>query len=180
MIDFTIEVALWRLTWKLRRTVPGPRRREIRRALRADLRTTAAEVDAVTAVRRLGDLDHLAATYADAERGEPGRPDPIGGTAAAGLVLVLLTLLNGRRVMAVNSLPDYADFDPWRWALPGPSGSLSLFTVAGDIEHGLLVSIAIHQPAYLILPLMAFAVVARPWRSITNRRPPQLGWDLHV
>jgi hypothetical protein len=180
MIDPTIEVALWRLTWKLRRTVPGPRRREIRRALRADLQTTAAEVGVATAVRRLGNLDHLAATYAEGERGEPGRADPRGGVMAAGFALLLLALLNGRRVMAVNSLADHGDFDPWRWTLSAPNGTVSLITMAGDVEQALLLAITIHQPAYLIVPVLAFVVVARLWRRINIHHPPRLGWNPEV
>jgi hypothetical protein len=169
MGDPRIESALWRLTWKLRRDVPGPRRREIRRQLRADLRTTAAEVGAGEAIRRLGNLDELAASYAEGERGRPRGTDPVGGAVAAVIMLVLLVLLNGRYVTAFSGLKDRGDFDPWRFTPGGPGDTWALITLSGDVERDLLLQITVHRLAYVVLPVMAFVVWGRLWRGL--RRP---------
>ena len=169
MPDARIEAALWRLTWKLRRDVPGPRRREIRRQLRADLRTTAAEVGTGEAVRRLGNLDDLAASYAEGERGRPRGTDPVGGAVAAVITLALLVLLSGRHVTAFSGLKDRGDFDPWRFTLGGPGDTWALITLSGDVERGLLLHVTVHRLAYVVLPLVAFAIWGRLWRGV--RRP---------
>ena len=112
MTTTSIELTLLRLSWKLRGDVEPARRREIRRELRAHLRSSAAEIGQEEALRRLGDLDDLAREYREAERGRPRGPRIGSGVVSAIAVWVLLIVLDGRTIMSWNDLESRGDFDP--------------------------------------------------------------------
>ena len=166
MTTLTIERALGRLSWKLRKTVEPRRRRAIRRELRAHLRTAAEEVGAEEAVRRLGPLDDLAREYAEAERGRPLKPRYGSGVIAALSVWVLLVALDGRELLTRNVIENRGDFDPWSWTFGAPNGKASLVTFRGDVDGGLLLDVQVHRLGYLLLPLVAFVLASRLWRAI--------------
>lgn len=162
-----IEVALWELTWKLRRQgISGPRRREIRRDLRANLYATAEDVGEQEALKRLGNLDALAMEYAETESGHPKELSIVGGIVWLFGTLIALALLNGRQLLSFNGLGERYDFDPWSWTLGTPNGKLVLIHLFGDVERNLLLQIEIHQLAYVVLPLLAFLIGLRPWRLL--------------
>jgi hypothetical protein len=64
-----LELAVRRVDWQLDGRVPMARRRQIRSELRSNLIEAANRVGAADAVRQLGDLDALAASYLDLYRG---------------------------------------------------------------------------------------------------------------
>jgi hypothetical protein len=178
MTTLAIERALWRLSWKLRGSVEPGRRRAIRRELRAHLRTSAAEVGADEALGRLGPLDDLAREYADSERGGPLQPRMRSGVIAAVVVWALLVFADGRELLTRNGIEDRGSFDPWSWSFGAPNGKASLFTLSGDVEHGLLLDVQVHRLGYLLLPIVAFVLAARLWRAfgrpslpLPRRRP---------
>jgi hypothetical protein len=164
MTPIRIELALLRLSWKLRGGVEPVRRRAIRRELRAHLRASASEVGCDEALRRLGDLDELAREYREAERGLPRGLRVGSGVVAAIAVWVLLIVLDGRTIMSWNDLESRGDFDPWSWTFGAPNGKASLLTFSGDVELGLLLDIEVHRLGYLLLPVLAFLIGARFWR----------------
>lgn len=172
MTTVRTELALLRLSWKLRRGVEPGRRRAIRRELRAHLRASAADVGRNDALRRLGDLDELARDYREAERGQR-RGLRVGSGVVAGIaVWVLLIVLDGRTIQSWNDLESRGDFDPWSWTLGAPNGAASLLTFRGDVELGLLLDVEVHRLGYLLLPVLAFLIGARAWRAL--RRPRSL------
>jgi hypothetical protein len=175
MTTIRIELALLRLSWKLRRGVEPARRRAIRRELRAHLRASAAEVGWAEALSRLGDLDELAREYREAERGLPRGLRIGSGIVAAVSTWVLLVVLDGRTIMSWNDLESRGDFDPWSWTLGAPNGKASLLTFSGDVEHELLLDVSVHRLGYILLPLLAFLVGARAWRALHRPRslPPR-------
>lgn len=118
MTTTSTELTLLRLSWKLQGDVEPARRREIRRELRAHLRSSAAEIGQKEALRRLGDLDDLAREYRDADRGRPRGPRIGSGVVSAIAVWVLLIVLDGRTIMSWNDLESRGDSTPG----PGRSG----------------------------------------------------------
>jgi hypothetical protein len=175
MTSLAIERAIRRLSWNLRGSVEPGRRRAIRRELRAHLRTSAAEVGPDEAVRRLGPLDDLAREYADAERGRPLEPRIRSGVIAALFTWVLLVALDGRELLTRNGIEDRGSFDPWSWSFGAPNDKASLFTLSGDVEHGLLLDIEMHRLGYVLLPLVAFVLAARLWRALGRPSMPLHG-----
>jgi hypothetical protein len=165
-----IELALLRLSWKLRGDAEPARRRAIRRELRAHVRASAAEVGPEEALRRLGDLDELAGEYREAEHGRPRGLRIGSGVVAAVAVWVLLIVLDGRTLMSWNDLESRGDFDPWSWTLAAPNGKASLLTLSGDVERGLLLDVGVHRLGYLLLPVLAFLIGARFWRAFNRPR----------
>jgi hypothetical protein len=172
MTTIRTELALFRLSWRLRRGVEPSRRRAIRRELRAHLRASAAHVGPDEALSRLGDLDELAREYREAERGHPRGLRVGSGVLAAIGVWVLLIVLDGRSILSWNDLESRGDFDPWSWTLGAPNGKASLLTFSGDVENGILFDVAVHRLGYILLPLLAFLVGARAWRAL--HRPGSL------
>lgn len=161
-----IERALWSLTWKLwRHDVPGSRRREIRRDLRANLREAAADVGEREAVRRLGSLDSLVDEYASIYARQPGELRLLGGLWWALATLLIIILLNGRRITSVSGLKDHGNFDPYSYSF-GLPGGVHVLRVFGDVEQSVLLQIQIGRAAYLLLPFIAFLIGLRPWRLL--------------
>ena len=175
MTAIRIELALLRLSWKLRDGVEPSRRRAIRRELRAHLRASAAEVGPDETLARLGDPDELAREYREAERGRPRGLRIGSGVVAAIGVWLLLIVLDGRSILSWNDLESRGDFDPWSWTLGAPNGKASLLTFSGDVERGLLFDVEVHRLGYLLLPILAFLVGARAWRALPRPRslPPR-------
>jgi hypothetical protein len=176
MTTTSTELTLLRLSWKLRGDVEPARRREIRRELRAHLRSSAAEIGQKEALRRLGDLDDLAREYRDADRGRPRGPRIGSGVVSAIAVWVLLIVLDGRTIMSWNDLESRGDFDPWTWTLGTPNGVASLLTFSGDVELGLLLDVQVHRLGYILLPVLAFLIGARSWRAIHRPRSFPQRW----
>ena len=173
MTTIRIELALLRLSWRLRGGVEPARRRAIRRELRAHLRASAAEAGPGEALVRLGDLDELAREYREAERGRPRGLRIGSGVVAAIGVWLLLIVLDGRTIMSWNDLESRGDFDPWSWTLGAPNGKASLLTFSGDVEHEILLDVGVHRLGYILLPLLAFLIGARAWRALHRPLPPR-------
>lgn len=158
-----IEVVLWKLR---RRGVSGQRRREIRRDLRANLYATAEDAGEREAISRLGNLDALAEDFADTESGRTPELSVVGGIWWVFEALIVLALLNGRRVMTFNGLGERYDFDLWSWTLGAPNGKLMLVHLFGNVERNLLLQIEFSQLAYVVFPLLAFLIGLLPWRLL--------------
>jgi hypothetical protein len=161
-----MEFLLWRITFKLRRRTSWSRRREIRAELRQQLRDSAAVHGMDEAMRRLGHPSQIARDYLAMEPEHPNTLDVGGAAIAAGLTLMLIAVLNGRRLYSLNGLGERYDFDPWSFTIGAPNGSLDLIRVFGDLERDLVLVIQIDQLAYVLLPVLVFAVFLRPWRRL--------------
>lgn len=149
--------------WLDLRGVTGGRRRELRRELRANLADAAAERGSRAAVERLGSLRHMAAQAAPVD---PTRPRWSVGLGAA-LALVLLTVL-----AELWSAMAWADGVLATAPAVAVSGSMTLFPgsevsyapSAAGFEVGF-------SPGWtsLAVGLLAFLLVARPWRLLAHR-----------
>jgi hypothetical protein len=155
-MNMQIEKYVWRVSRRLR-GLRGEQRREIRRDLRTHLRSASAEVGVAEAIARMGDPARVAADYADAEAGRRLRWRPRAGLVAAVLTYLILVVLQQREIRLVRAA-HWGDFDPW-------SADLWLIRLSGNLERSLVLDIHIQRIAYLLLPLIAFALVARVWRS---------------
>jgi hypothetical protein len=119
-------------------------------------------------MRRLGKPAQIASEYLAAEPAHPRNLDVWGAAVAGWVTLLTALLLNGRRVYTMNGVGERWDFDPWQYVFPAPNGKLELFRVFGDLEQNLLFAIQVDQLAYVLLPLLAFAVFLRPWRRLRS------------
>jgi hypothetical protein len=166
-----------RVVWILdQRTydLPWRRRIAIRREVRDNLRTAAADVGAQQAVRNIGSVADLAAGYRDAQFG--GRPGPSWFGAA---IFVFTTLLVLQSVLtdAANAFADgVLSVDP---SASGTRhwGGVSLLqtdvTVSFSSGTTTLKGGALSPWAWLLLALGGIAV-GRLWRALPRRTPAEM------
>lgn len=161
-----ITVAVWWYgTWLDLHNVPGRRRRELRRDLRANLREAAASKGAAAAVRDLGGVRRLAAEMAAAN------PRPRWAAAAifgftAGMLVLLAELFAALNFASGAEAADPTA--PVRGALfPFPGSEVIYTPPAGEV--GLAVEFAFGW-LFLAVAALVFVAVARPWRLVTERR----------
>ena len=164
-----IERVVWELDQRIY-DLPYRRRIAVRREVRDNLRTAAADVGAAQAVRNMGSVAILAASYLDAQFG--GRPRP--SWLAAGLfvfttLLVLQSVLTDAAltfrdgVLAAN--PDFAGTRHWNGIDALQSGVT--FTFA---DHSATFTGGAMSPlAWLLLAIGGIAV-GRLWRALPGRR----------
>lgn len=163
-----------RVVWLLDQSIydlPRRRRVAIRREVRENLRTAAADVGATRAVRNIGSVGELASGYLDAQFG--GRPRP-SWLAAAIFVFTTLLVLQSILTDAANAFADGV-----LTASPTFSGTLHwggvhlLQTDVTVILSGGTTTLkggALSVWAWLLLALGAIAV-GRLWRAIPRRGP---------
>jgi hypothetical protein len=167
-----------RVVWNLdQRTydLPWRRRVAIRREVRENLRTAAADVGAEQAVRNIGSISDLASGYLDAQFG--GRPRP--SWLAAGLfVFTTLLVLQSLLTDAANAFADGV-----LTATPGFSGTrqwggvdllqtdVTVFFSGGTTT---LKGGALSVWSWLLLALGGIAV-GRLWRALPRRGSTAVG-----
>jgi len=109
--------ALARLRRELRRCgVPAAQRREIAADVRANLHAAAGDFGEREALRRLGSLRTIAASYAEGRR--EARPHVGAGITAAATVfaaLAVLTLIRVPTFNAVDVFDRHTGATTWRW-----------------------------------------------------------------
>lgn len=154
-----IEWAVRRVDFMLDARVPRTRRRQIRDELRSNLTEAARQVGARDAVRQLGDLHALAASYLDVYR---GRFDFRAGSWAvvatyAALQVLSLAIFFAFSTGVLASGGHGASYSFWNGLGPfGGSGSL----------HGFELTIV--SPAHIVLMAIAF-VIGSAHRQILRR-----------
>jgi len=181
-----IERAVWSLDF-LVQDIPRPARRAIRRELRGNLRSAAADVGTPAAVRQLGNLRRLAAGYLDAEYGA-GRPRPrwlkglfwalaVESVSLSGWILGQSAFLAGVRATDPHATGVYGWHGwPGSWAING-----TVIMVDGEVRGG---SLTVY-PLFLLLPTVGFVLGGRLWRLLrplrrADRRPARTGTSTPV
>jgi len=147
-------------------SLPSRSRRAIRRELRTNLRSSAAQVGTREAVRGLGNLHRLSLDYLDAEYGE-GRPRPqlLKGTAwayAVGFAVILAVIVGMDSYLdgleAGSPGPGTYVWD--RFDYLGPRLEVTYDEVGFS---GFYLSLS---AIFLIYPLIAFLLASRLWRAL--------------
>ncbi|MDT7570762.1 MAG: hypothetical protein QOE05_936 [Actinomycetota bacterium] len=163
-----IERVVWGLDQRIY-DLPWRRRIAIRREVRENLRTAAADVGAERAVRNIGSAGELAAGYLDAQFGSRPRPSWLG---AAGFVFTTMLILQAVLTDAANAFADGV-----RTANPAFAGTLhwgGLHLLQTDVTVVITGSTttlkggALSVWGYLLLALGAIAV-GRLWRALPGR-----------
>jgi hypothetical protein len=168
MTGLKTERVIRRLDRRLSGDVPFSRRRAIRREVRANLRAAGNDVGETEAIRRLGDIDEVAADYRTAAGlgRRPFRPDK-------GVRAVLWTWL-GLLLVAVIRIPTFGMVDmfdahtgaqEWDW------GIRYLFEFRGDIPTSTLFEGDVYWTAFIAFGTAAFLVGSRAWRLLPAFRP---------
>jgi hypothetical protein len=162
-MTFKTELLIWRLDRRLRGAVPYPRRRDIRREVRANLAASTEDRGEAEAIRRLGTVEALAADYRDAAgRSEPSfRPDR-GVRAALWAVagLLILTTIRIPTAGMVETFDPYTDATRWEW------GVRYLCQFHGDVGSQTLFEGSVYWTAFLLVGAAAFLVWSRAWRLL--------------
>jgi len=149
--------------WLELRGVRSSRRRELRRELRTNLAEAAADVGVTSALFGIGSPQQLAyaATEADASRPRWS----LGafwavGTFSVLMVWMALTSLTIVQTVESAGVTEAVDVQPFPWLG-------TTFTV--ESSPGAL-SAGVHAPWQLIVgPLLAFLLVAQPWRLLRSK-----------
>jgi hypothetical protein len=166
-----IERVIWTVD-TLAGDVPGPRRRELRRTLRADLWASAREVGAATAIRNLGPVRRLAAGYLDAEYGDDRpRPRYLKGVFWTILVEAVLGLLVAGRLVAFDTGLAAAGPGAGEYAFRPLGGWGPVYRVSYD-ETGYAGFVLDVTPAllpFVLVLVLAFLVGGRFWRALPAR-----------
>ncbi len=153
--------------------LPGKRRREIRRELRADLWASAQEVGGAEAIRGLGGLRRLAAGYIVAEYGEEGpRPRWVKGVFWVFLVEYLLLTILFARLGAFDAGLETAgpDTGSYRFLPLGRWGPV--YDVRYD-DGRFAESVLEFTPALLpfaVVMVATFVIGGRMWRAVPALR----------
>jgi hypothetical protein len=144
-----IEWAVRRVDFVLDARVPRSRRRQIRDELRSNLAEAAQQVGAREAVRQLGDLHPLAASYLDIYRGRfdfrAGSLAALATYAALQILALAIFIAFSSGVLAAGG--HGASYALWSWF--GPFGGS-----ASSRGFELLVL----SPAHVVLMAIAFAI----------------------
>ncbi|WP_404383313.1 hypothetical protein LL946_18395 [Knoellia locipacati] len=164
-----IESAILRYDfWLEMRGVGGSRRRDLRRELRANLTEAGADVGTTAALFGIGSPKELAYAATDAD---PSRPRWSQGLMwAAGTLLVLLvwlaiTSLNLVQAVEATGSTQAVDVSPFPWF----GTTFTVQSSPGVLEASI-------SPLWQLLagPMLAFLLVAQPWRLLRRRRPAAL------
>ena len=159
-----IELAVRRVDFALDGRIPGQNRRQIRSELRANLLEAARDVGADKAVRQLGDLRALAASYLELYRGrfdfQAGSWAAVVTYAAIQLLGIALLIAFHAGVAAGGATGSTYSFDFWSGFGPF-AGSVS--------ANGSSFEMLILSPAHLVLMLIAF-LTGSSYRAALVRR----------
>ncbi|MFC7488418.1 hypothetical protein ACOCJ7_09035 [Knoellia sp. CPCC 206453] len=151
--------------WLELRGVRGPRRRDLRRELRANLAEASADVGTTRALFGIGSPQQLA--YA-AQPADPSRPRWSLGLLCAtgvfvlvfwGLLATLLTILQTVEAAHVTEAVEVRTF-PWFGT------TFTAQHTPGTIDAGFEFPWAL-----LVLPLLTLLLVAQPWRQLRRPQP---------
>jgi hypothetical protein len=156
-----IERAVLAYDWWLDlRGTPWRRRRDLRRELRANLRDAAAHTGSQRAVASLGSTRQMAA---DSSVDDPTRPRWTVGVYS-GLTALMLTLLGAllAGLAWADGVMSADPSQPVRGSVTLLPGSSMEYAPIGD---GFAVSAGVGWLP-LAVGLLAFVVVARPWRAV--------------
>ncbi|MCW2607225.1 MAG: hypothetical protein JWO60_1918 [Frankiales bacterium] len=165
-----VEKVVWGLDQRIY-DLPRRRRVAIRREVRDNLLTAAADVGARTAVRNVGGPAELAAAYIEAQFG--GRPRP-SWLASAGFLFTAVLVLQSVLTDAANAFadgvllgnPSFSGTERWGGAnFLQTDVSVTFTDQATSLTGG-----ALSPWAYLLLAL-ASAAVGRLWRALPRRAP---------
>lgn len=161
-----IETAILRYDfWLEMRGVRASRRRDLRRELRTNLTEAGADVGTTRALFGIGSPKELAHAATDTD---PSRPRWSQGLMwAAGTLLVLLlwlgvTSVNIIRAVEATGSTRAVDVHPFPWF----GTTFTVQSSPGILEASI-------SPLWQLLvgPLLAFLVVAQPWRLVRRGRP---------
>ncbi|WP_035902832.1 hypothetical protein [Knoellia subterranea] len=151
--------------WLEMRGVNGPRRRDLRRELRANLSEATADIGATRALFGIGSPKELA--YAATET-DPSRPRWSQGSIWAGAVFLILALWMALTSLTVIQTAEAAgvaspvSVHPFPWW----GTTFTAQSSPGTLEAG------VTAPWQLIVgPLLTFLLVAQPWRRLRSRQP---------
>ena len=165
-----IESALLRYDfWLEMRGVPGSRRRELRRELRANLGEASADVGTTRALFGIGSPQELAYAATDAD---PHRPRWSQGAIWASLVfgLVLFSLLFTATAFTAGVEASGVTGETVRgWVFPWFGVDFAA-RVEPD-RGGLAVGAGGSFLQVFGLPLLTFVLVSKPWRVLRRRQP---------
>jgi hypothetical protein len=154
MTGWRTRLALVRMRRELRRHgVPAGRRREIAAEVGANVHAAAADFGEREALRRLVDLDALAAGYAD-DRAEPGA-DVVAGLKAAIVATALLAALALIRVPTFNAVDVFDRHTgamTWTWQV------WHLWRFGGDVRTDTLFEADVYWTAFVLVGALAFGI----------------------
>ncbi len=157
-----IELAVRRVDFKLDGRVPWRRRRQIRAELRSNLVEAARAVGAKAAVRQLGGLDELAASYLEVYRGRfdlrTGAYWAVATYALIQFIGIAVIIAFHAGVAATGSHGGTYSFQLWNGFGP----------YAGSVTGDSGFEMTILSPAHLVLVLIAFAI-GSGYRSVFAR-----------
>ena len=160
---FLIDLTVWRVDFTLDGRVPWRKRREIRDELRSNLMEAARQVGPKTAVRQLGDLNALKASYLELYRGRfdfrAGSYWALATYAAIQIIGIVLIVAFHAGVAASGAQGGTYSFDFWNGF--GPYSG----RVAGN---GSGFTMTLLSPAHLVLMLVAF-VAGSCFRLVLGR-----------
>jgi hypothetical protein len=154
-----IELALLRIDWVLDGRVPWRVRRQVKGELRTNLLAAADSVGTEAAIRQLGSLGELGASYLDVHR---GRVDVRRGVSAAVITYAAVQVL----AVAV-----FLAFQAGIFAGGGRGGGYELLPgfgpFAGTVNQGHMVfTFEFLSAAHLMLMLIAFLIGSHTWRLL--------------
>jgi hypothetical protein len=131
--------------------------------VRANLRESMQDRSKRDAIRRLGDLDDVAADYrAAAGRGErPFRPDSgVRAVVCTFLVLLVVDLVRIPTFNMVDTFDAHTGKQQWQWSVR------YLWQFDGDIRTSTLCQGSVFGTAFLIFGVIAFVTWSRAWRLL--------------
>jgi hypothetical protein len=154
-----LEAALLRVDWELDGRIPGRVRRQIKDELRANLSEAARVVGMKAAIRQLGDLRALGASYLEVYR---GRMDLRAGFTAAFVAYVAVQVI----AFAV-----FFAFQGGVLSSGGHSAAYDFLNGFGPFggsvgAGGRSFEVTILTPAHLVVMLAAFVIGSRIWRLL--------------
>lgn len=147
-----------------RRGVGRHERRAILADVHANLHAAAADFGEREALRRIGRLDALADAYANGR--DVRRPSVGAGLTAVAIALLALLALTLVRVPTfglVDEFDRHTGATTWNWEV------WRLWRFGGDARTDTLFEGTVYSYAFILVPLLVFAVWSRPWRLARPR-----------
>lgn len=151
--------------WLEMRGVPGSRRRELRRELRANLDEASADVGTTRALFGIGSPKELAYAATDTDQSRPRWSQGLLWAAGTFLLLMgwlLITSLTIVQTVEAAGVTDAVEVSPFPWFGTTFTVQSSPGTLAASIS-----------PLWQLLvgPLLVLLLVAQPWRLLRRPQP---------
>jgi len=165
-----IERAVWTFDSRLQ-DLPRKTRVAKRRELRSNLRAAAADVGAVEALRRLGNMRRLAAEYLVAEYGQGGpRPSWLSGFAFVVVTVVFLSWLLDAGTSAftagvLTAIPHATGTFHWQ-GIPYVLNHVTIKLVDGNADPSGGASGGAWTPLVYVFLFAGATLVGRLWRLL--------------